>query len=539
MAPINTLPAEIMSSIFAEVPSGVESKYRRNSYCKKTGMLRAVTHVCRRWRSIALGNPSLWTSIYHLNGSDAARDSISNALQTYLQRSKEAPLHIYSDCLAGTPYFLQNIFASHGSRVRTLVVVVSGQAAREAWLQNSLNLPAPQLRRLALIDNRNPSSNATPLSLANTPALQSLTLCGSALLRSLPSSPVNNLIHLELSHAFQCEWTSTGVLMILSCCPRLEELILAEFDAVGHSVTGQNAISCVTLPRLVRLVLASLSPSFASDLLSHLRLCAAPIAISLRAITNERFHYSRGMDHAALQVLHACVDVVASKARPLKTLILRIDSRTASFLERTQAPEGRDQWASNISIDSSLLASPGDWLSPIRTSTLPELCNHVRTLMVSDCSRHPDAGNPDYAHTHSFAQSLRDTLIVIMLHAMPLTAMQNWLQLIGAGPVVFSRLKSLKIFACHIRGETAVPAALIPTLIEAVKTHAINAGRPLAELHIIHRPLENWAALEVLEPTYCELVTCESIGVLSSTPRFSWYTAVSTDSTYWPSVWCQ
>jgi hypothetical protein len=78
LAPISCFPPEILATIFGHI---VENKTSRK-YQKRPACL-IVTHICRHWRKVALGCPSLWAFI----SWNSARWVGIN-----LERSKKAPL---------------------------------------------------------------------------------------------------------------------------------------------------------------------------------------------------------------------------------------------------------------------------------------------------------------------------------------------------------------------------------------------------------------------------------------------------------------
>jgi hypothetical protein len=97
LAPISRLSSETLASIFFYFPScpwykvyGYYSPFKeRHSPQKDLGHLGwiVVTHVCRRWREIALENPGLWSCI------DFTRLT-SACVAELLARAKMTPLHL-------------------------------------------------------------------------------------------------------------------------------------------------------------------------------------------------------------------------------------------------------------------------------------------------------------------------------------------------------------------------------------------------------------------------------------------------------------
>ncbi|KAI0373332.1 hypothetical protein BV20DRAFT_918936, partial [Pilatotrama ljubarskyi] len=73
VVPINRLPAEILVEIF---------KHVRHSLGEIADIVN-VSHVCKLWRSIALGAPELWT-VFSINKLDV--------IAAFLQRSRARPI---------------------------------------------------------------------------------------------------------------------------------------------------------------------------------------------------------------------------------------------------------------------------------------------------------------------------------------------------------------------------------------------------------------------------------------------------------------
>lgn len=97
--PVSSLPSELLSCIFGHLLPVIGPRhYRptddymperhdktRNQIADATRDLISATHVCRRWRNVALANPTLWTFLWLDNRS---------WLKRMVERSKNAPLII-------------------------------------------------------------------------------------------------------------------------------------------------------------------------------------------------------------------------------------------------------------------------------------------------------------------------------------------------------------------------------------------------------------------------------------------------------------
>ncbi|KAH9959480.1 hypothetical protein BC827DRAFT_507493 [Russula dissimulans] len=106
LRPVNKVPRGVLSRIFALVGVGTE--------------VVPLSHVCRRWRHIALGSPKLWTSI-------GTRD-LTPLLAAFIERSQGAPLDV-SVCIdSDDTHRLQRLadLQSVSSSLRSFEVTISG-----------------------------------------------------------------------------------------------------------------------------------------------------------------------------------------------------------------------------------------------------------------------------------------------------------------------------------------------------------------------------------------------------------------------------
>ncbi|KAF7965172.1 hypothetical protein HWV62_45268 [Athelia sp. TMB] len=92
VSPIRIVPPEI----FAEIFSYLKGDYRDKAPAQARTETLLPTHVCQRWREIALSTPTLWNNIY-INGSSvpkSVRDSEVECTSAWLSRAKDCPLSI-------------------------------------------------------------------------------------------------------------------------------------------------------------------------------------------------------------------------------------------------------------------------------------------------------------------------------------------------------------------------------------------------------------------------------------------------------------
>ncbi|KAH8984178.1 hypothetical protein EDB86DRAFT_2964080 [Lactarius hatsudake] len=106
LRPFNRLPPELLAHIFAFLGGGT--------------YVVPASHVCQRWRDVALGTPELWTTI--------RQDDHFCAVQCFMERSQRMkldvsfPVYMRQEGIKG----FQAAFAHHASRIRRLHVDVNG-----------------------------------------------------------------------------------------------------------------------------------------------------------------------------------------------------------------------------------------------------------------------------------------------------------------------------------------------------------------------------------------------------------------------------
>jgi len=192
LAPISKIPVELLSYIF----SLVQRKCRRESRGNLDWVV--VTHICQRWRNIALDNPTLWVYV---------PSHRPNWIPEMTRRSKSAMLKIKLNAQSFSPSrfsALQTFLAAHLPRVRSISVYPPFPP--EILLQRLFqDLPARSTRCLEHLNLQYPlgyphTSNPTLFVdkvLMDSPCLKKLKTFG-ALDWSLKI--LTNLTHLILYH---------------------------------------------------------------------------------------------------------------------------------------------------------------------------------------------------------------------------------------------------------------------------------------------------------------------------------------------------
>ena len=266
ITPISVLPPELLIRIFhfhalKEPPwsGGVQ----------KLGWI-GVTHVCRRWRQVALGDSSLWARI---------TGSLLNAkwISEMLVRARNAPLLVVDFAVTPVPGILSK-FAPHIFRIRELrlrgLSVHRPRALREICALEAPALEHFELGVLGPYPVTFHQLGGTTLFGGRTPKLRTLSLSNVSIPRSL--IPCGQLTQLKITlfrdistHSTPLPGDSSQLLDLLINSPDLEVLVL-EFRSptiLFQAPDGQ----AIHFPRLSRLCLGG-STSCVANLLKVLQL---------------------------------------------------------------------------------------------------------------------------------------------------------------------------------------------------------------------------------------------------------------------------
>ncbi|KAH6917668.1 hypothetical protein BKA70DRAFT_1252855 [Coprinopsis sp. MPI-PUGE-AT-0042] len=258
LLPIFQLPPELSVKIFVALTEITASEEDAGPL-PKTPSWVVVTHVCRRWRALALGTPSLWTKL---------SSSFPKAwLEAMLVRSKQAKLDIVlpAHTRCSSPNIIQQSLLNP-ARLRSLDS--SDEFFAEAIKQ--LEPEAPHLEKLILTNsNINKVQRLPPGFLSsNTPMLRTLGLMNWSL-SQWRSRIVTALNHFDLwlDSTRPDTLSAVELLDVLDSMPTLSSLRLA-----GHGIPriDNKFHRVVQLPRLQSLVIASLSTETCTSLLNAL-----------------------------------------------------------------------------------------------------------------------------------------------------------------------------------------------------------------------------------------------------------------------------
>ena len=168
---ISRLPAETLAEIFL----AFEQQYRADSFVeddepqeRPIGWI-CITHVCRRWRDVALDAPRLWRHVPMLYNSDISA--------TFLERSKHTPLYITPGTISvGKRLQLKHsrLLASAAPRIRSLQLRCLGIRI-DASSSRTWDAPLLETIDLSLWDSP-ASAGFAFLTCATLPKLKKLSL---------------------------------------------------------------------------------------------------------------------------------------------------------------------------------------------------------------------------------------------------------------------------------------------------------------------------------------------------------------------------
>jgi hypothetical protein len=235
VTPIHTLPSEIISEVFhirCSEPFPDDNLVRRRRRRERLGWIREATHVCGRWRRIALADAGLW-------GRGMAFHLTKAATQELLLRSRTAPLLYeisgfrYPALSYGGKIKLHSFnLKNHLDRVQSITLhITDANSATIRRAIRNMTTRATQLQVLDIITNHHPSPEL-PANLFDGHApqlrvvrLHSITLSWQSFLFStLEELSVD--CYADRGVTIACP-TQTELRSILERLPQLKVLVLA------------------------------------------------------------------------------------------------------------------------------------------------------------------------------------------------------------------------------------------------------------------------------------------------------------------------
>ena len=282
--PYITLPPELLSMIFiacADPPSGFSN--RLHWVLSEKMQWIAVTHVCRYWRSVALGCVDLWRKLFFFN-LDVTKEMI--------RRSKGANLEMiigHSEQLLEPINKIIEMVLPELHRVSVLYLASYAESVQ--FLVDGFVHAAPKLESLCLYSaySHDPDKRVRVPDVIfsrQTPALRSLELQQCIITSPSPSStfPSSN------SQMVRIPSTISQIVSFLCRMTMLHTLTLVDVLPT-HPLADTGAYPKLVFPKLSQLVVTSSVVSCAI-LLQHL-VFPTTINIKLRCHTNPLSDYRR------------------------------------------------------------------------------------------------------------------------------------------------------------------------------------------------------------------------------------------------------
>ncbi|RXW19391.1 hypothetical protein EST38_g6466 [Candolleomyces aberdarensis] len=260
LSPMNHVPDDILREIFLQIYLCFPQYCEDDSF----SLLRppiVISHVCRRWRTVANDFAVLWTKLRTNRGTQHWDQRGLELLAQWLQRAKGTPLNLqlvlgddraiqYSSDLQDFKFIAQLIEPIGGSLTRLFLKYVTVEGCSRLSL-----LPLPSLEQLVIIlDDSAEYPETFSASFDNTPALRRISFSGS-FEESLDRKvllPWNQLTHFL---NYSCpDYFEFFLLTNLFLCTQLRFLFLGIIDCGG--VRGYLETSRSSVPK--RIVIPSL-----------------------------------------------------------------------------------------------------------------------------------------------------------------------------------------------------------------------------------------------------------------------------------------
>ncbi|GBE84943.1 hypothetical protein SCP_0701250 [Sparassis crispa] len=285
---IHDLHPEIISHIFvlgpsrdnSPIPYGTVDKGDEHAEESSVDWELLVSHVCRRWRDIAIQNPMLWSTIHFEKGMERSK--------VYLDRSRGVPLHVVVDFMSANTKqssrrdynrwrHLVDIFAlifPHVSRWRTFRLMLKEHMNMKLSIEELCGCGAAPLLEELYLDVAeakyyflipvicNPKHQEPIMFRGFAPKLTHVSIRGAP----VPWNRfdfVGGMVRLELayhSHAFRPNFDAFAHMLCTS--PELHTLILRNSGPIhcfkvldGHIVPDDIGFRTISLPSVKKLVL--------------------------------------------------------------------------------------------------------------------------------------------------------------------------------------------------------------------------------------------------------------------------------------------
>ncbi|TDL27665.1 hypothetical protein BD410DRAFT_782802 [Rickenella mellea] len=404
------LPADILLLIFNDLrdrirPCDYQLTY---NFPQPADILQSwiyVTHVCQRWRQLALGYAPLWTILSDYQSVEEA--------ETYISRSKCAPLEVFTYSGREHPPHatVHRRILCELPRTSHITVLVTDDGEIADDLTTSIwEQPTPCLRSITFARESGSPTGFAPVTIlpGPHPTLRSLSLHGCYI--SWDSSLFRGLSSLCLDFIPPtCEPTMMEVYAILSACPNLRQLTLTW--ASPRDVSTTPDIPRVHLPHLHTLEIA-MDPTNWAVILSFLDL---PGNINFSIVCPAfRFTSPIIVVPQMLPLLPARQDgmsVLVVSIKPKRLSIGQVEDRKrrsitlASAVEQTSMQDSfrtlsdivkSTAWSSvtGLTLRFEHCGESGDknmWITIFQA--VPKL--RILIMVLEDCEANPDTGLPE------------------------------------------------------------------------------------------------------------------------------------------------
>ncbi|PPR00372.1 hypothetical protein CVT24_004406 [Panaeolus cyanescens] len=324
LAPISSLPAEILIDIF--------TWYRDYCYNDPFQMVFLfnwiqVTHVCSRWRAIALENPRLW-SVLRLDSRFRLK-----AFEVIFERSRTMPLSVYVSSTITDPgqAFLLDVM-DHIHRFEHLDLTISHEGVvhlfQFIWMAKISEAFAPILRTL-IFRNIGGDYEYTLASVfgEGTPALRHLHLYNCPL-RKCPAI-IKGLTHLQLG-LDDLALNPSGDLCLFEALKEMVDLRKFIFaDNRSRIVEIPQNDNTIALPKLEFFSFDGSLPLFSS----FLRRLSIPSSAFLQIVVKTDIYYEETPHHDLKKDFDYLIMALESSWQ-LKSCRESLKDRTGSTLQR-------------------------------------------------------------------------------------------------------------------------------------------------------------------------------------------------------------
>lgn len=258
MTSIHVIPPEVLSTIFrlalGQPPLRPDTIELLAHHRTRIRALVQLSLVCQKWRSVAVGDGTLWTML----PVHTSRPDCQELTRAVLKRSKHAMLDVSVVCVDDLDSSREAIFSKisrNFHRIRSFHLVSTSSTTLR-----HLSSPASKLEELNIFIAEQPAELESLFG-GNLPALRSLTLAGFP---SWPLGLFSNLkdLRLVLPPSHPTVMVST-LIDVMSRSPGIEQMDISAF----LSMIDDSSPSClVHVPNLRKLTLRDCD---SATILSH------------------------------------------------------------------------------------------------------------------------------------------------------------------------------------------------------------------------------------------------------------------------------